>query len=191
MNRPPTPEDIFSQIRLWKDVAKYSPIIQIEVEGWEADDVIGTLVRKQPGRYKVHTRDMDYGQIDHLCLLNGVNMKGVPPKWITLYKALCGDSSDNIKGIPGFGPGRWKDMEPHWGAIRDAIRHNHLHTLLSLPFKPAVRAWLAQSGSMDLLQAMFQVTHFENVPDDELEGGIIIGQPDRNAASAILQRYFM
>lgn len=193
MNRPPTAEDVFSHLRLWRDIAKHSTIVQIEVEGWEADDIIGTLVRKYGSRVplRVHTNDMDYGQVAHLCTLNGVNMKGVPPEWVTLYKAMCGDSSDNIKGIPGFGPKRWEEMEEHWPVIRDAIRQGRREALLDLPFKPAVKAWLAGEDAMGTLQSMFLVTHFQNVPDDELEGGTIQGQPNRGEAYRILQEYFM
>jgi len=193
-NRTPTPENIFAQIQLFRDALKHSPVTQVEVSGWEADDVIGTLVRRLAARgvaCTVHTNDMDYGQIAHLCTLNGVNLKGVPPRWIALYKAMCGDTSDNIKGIPGFGPGRWGEMEPHWPAIEAGIRAGSKEGLLGLPFKPAVKAWLSSDENIDLLQAMLIVTHFQNVPDDELEGGIHHGVLDRPAAHALLGRFFL
>ena len=194
MNRNPTPEDIFAQIRLWRDIAKHSPIIQFEVHGWEADDVIGTLVRRFAAKgyhCRVHTNDMDYGQIAHLCTLNGVNMKDVEPRWVPLYKALCGDSSDNIDGIPGFGPGRWKEMQSHWPAILQAIVTGTPEAFADLPFKPAVKRWLADQANVDLLQNMLLVTHFQEVPDDELDGGAHFGEPDRAAALELLEKYFL
>ncbi len=195
-NRTPTPEDIFSQIKLWKEVLRHTPATQVEVSGWEADDVIGTLVRQlqrtnQPIR--VHTNDMDYGQIADLwgVQLVGVNMKGVPGRWIALYKAMCGDSSDRIGGIPGFGPKRWLEMEGHWAQIERAIVAGKPEGFVGLPFKPAVAAWLAVQENVDLLQKMLLITHFENVPDDEIDGGIIPGKLDRAAGHQLLARYFL
>lgn len=193
-NRSATPEDIFAQIKLFRDAMKHSLAIQIEVAGWEADDVIGTLVRrfaKQGTATTVHTNDMDYGQIAHLCTLNGVNMKGVEPRRIALYKALCGDASDNIKGIPGFGPGRWLAVEEHWDDILKAIITGVPEAFVDIPFKPAVKAWLASQENVDTLRAMLTVTHFDNVPDDELEGGIHHGVLNRPAAHALLGKFFL
>ena len=193
-NRPPKPENLFAQVKLFRDALKHSTATQIEVGGWEADDVIGTLVRRFAARglaCTVHTNDMDYGQVAHLCTLNGVNMKGVPPQRVPLYKALCGDQSDRIAGIPGFGGGRWLEMEPHWDAIQAAIVAGTVEAFVDLPFKPAVKAWLSVQDNVDLLQRMLLVTHFQNVPDDELEGGIHHGVLDREAAHALLGKFFL
>lgn len=194
MNRSPTPEDIYAQIRLWRDVAAHSPIIQFEVHGWEADDVIATLVRRFAAKgvhCRVHSNDMDYGQIAHLCTLNGVNMKGIDAKRIALYKSLCGDSSDNIDGIKGFGHGRWEKLEPHWDAIQAAIVAGDPAAFETIPFTPAIKAWLTDQANVDLLQNMLLVTHFQNVPDDELDGGTRFGTPDRPAALALLEKFFL
>jgi len=191
MNRTPAGEDIWSQVRLWRELLGYTSATQIEVHGWEADDVIGTLVRKMPGRARVHTNDMDYGQIAHLCTLNGVKMKDVEPKWIALYKAMCGDASDNIKGIPGFGPGRWASMAPHWPAILAAVRAGDAAAFAQLPFKPKVAAWLAVEENIAELQAMLTITHFHTVPDDELNGGITVGAPDFHRAHVRMSEFFL
>ena len=192
-NRTPKPMDVSAQIQLWKKVLRHTASTQIEVYGWEADDCIGTLVRKLGGRtpVTVHTNDQDYGQVAHLCKLNGVDLKGVPPEWVCLYKAMRGDSSDAIDGIPGFGPKRWTEVEPHWPAIRDAIVAGDPAAFDGIPFKPAVRAWLAVQENVDQLQAMFIVTHFENVPDDELEGGMIQGVPNLTKGHEILTEFFL
>jgi 5'-3' exonuclease len=192
-NREPGSEDVFSQIRLWREVLKHSHAIQIEVHGWEADDVIGTLVRRIGGKVpvEVFTNDMDYGQIGHLCQLKGVNMKGVPCNRIALYKAMVGDTSDNIDGIPGFAGGRWLEMEPHWDQIQAAIVAGDPAGFADLPFKPKVKAWLTEQKNIDLLQQMFTITHMMNVPDDELNGGITVGVPNFTAADARLAEFFL
>lgn len=196
VGRVPPAENIFAQINLWKDVLKHSHATQITVHGWEADDVIGTLARrfsKKGVPVTIHTNDMDYGQVAHLphVTLNGVNMKDVPGRWVALYKAMNGDSSDKIAGIPGFGPSRWREMQDYWPQIERAIVEGRPDGFVGLPFKPAVRAWLASEENIKLLQAMLTVTHFENVPDDELEGGITLGVPDRQGASDLLGRFFL
>lgn len=190
-NRTPTPEDIFSQIKLFRQVLRHSAATQIEVEGWESDDVIGTLVRQNPGKFRVHTNDQDYGQIAHLCQLDGVNLKGIPPQWITLYKALVGDSSDNIKGIPGFGHKAWERMIDWWPQISRAIVQGNPAAFVGLPFKPAVAAWLTSQENVDTLQKMYLVTHFQNVPLDEINGGITVGKPDRLLAHQLLSEFFL
>jgi len=191
MNREPMAENIFAQIRLWREILLHTPATQITVHGWEADDVIGTIVRKYPGRFRVHTNDMDYGQIAHLCLLNGANLKGVEPRWIPLYKAMVGDKSDNIDGIPGFGPKRWEDMREYWPQIERAILQGNPAGFVGLPFKPAVAAWLASNESIELLQKMLTVTHFQNVPDDELNGGLVVGVLDRMKGHTRLSEFFL
>lgn len=194
--RPKAAEDVYAQVRLFRDVLKHSPAIQFDVEGWEADDIISTLTRKYVRRgvpVTIHSNDMDYGQLAHLpgVTLNGVDMKGVPGRWVPLYKAMRGDTSDKIDGIPGFGPGRWLEMEPHWPAIEQAIRIGTPAAFDGLPFKPGVRAWLTSQENVDLLRAMLTITHFEDVPDDELEGGMIEGVHNRVMAHQILSEYFL
>ena len=62
---------------------------------------------------------------------------------------------------------------------------------VGLPFKPAVLAWLQREENVKLLQAMLTVTHFENVPDDELDGGIKQGIYNPMAAHSRLSEFFL
>jgi hypothetical protein len=62
---------------------------------------------------------------------------------------------------------------------------------MGLPFKPAVAAWLADSDNIATLQAMLLVTHFHEVPDDELNGGLIKGEPNRILAHEMMSRFFL
>lgn len=196
MNRTPCAEDMFAQIKLWRDLLKHSTATQICVEGWEADDIIATMARRFVARgipVTIHTNDMDYAQLLDCSgvTLNGVNTKGVPPRWIALYKAMVGDQSDNIKGIPGFGPTRWLEMEDHWPQIERAIRAGQPAGFIGLPFKPAVLAWLQEPDNVELLQKMLLVTHLMDVPNDELNGGISAGTMDRDAATKLLGSFFL
>lgn len=196
MNREPTPEDIFAQIKLWRELLTYAPVTQIDVPGWEADDVIGTLARKLSARgvpVTIHSNDMDYAQLEDLpgVVLDGVDTKGVPARWIALYKAMVGDNSDNIDGIYGFGSKRWEEMEEHWPQIERAIVLGRPEGFVGLPFKPAVQAWLASEENVKLLQNMLTITYFENVPDDELNAGLILGAYDGAKAYSRLAEFFL
>ena len=98
----------------------------VEADGWEADDVIGTLAQQAAGqglRTVIVSGDKDFHQLvdDHTALLNpgrggpaGVEQVwvtpdnaeerfGVPPERVTDFLALLGDASDNVPGVPGVG----------------------------------------------------------------------------------------
>jgi len=83
----------------------------------EADDVIAYLAKRLPGSKLIYTVDGDLTQLiddDTAVFLKGDPVEGfthkdifVEPKHVALFKSLCGDSSDHIKGVKGFGPATW------------------------------------------------------------------------------------
>src|SRR3546814_2455483 len=102
-------EDHFAQIRLVRELVTLSPAQQFCVDEWEADNVVAILARKLAARgvsVTCHSNVMDYLQLEGnpLITINGIQKREVQPRWVPLYKALRGDNSDNISGIPGFGP---------------------------------------------------------------------------------------
>lgn len=115
----------------------------IELEGYEADDVIGTLARKadEAGLEAVIVSgDKDFYQLigPHVALLNpgrggpnGVDADwvdlsnadgkfGIPPSQVVDYLALIGDSSDNVPGAPGIGPKTAVKLLTEFGSL-DAV----------------------------------------------------------------------
>jgi DNA polymerase-1 len=118
-NRPPMPDDLRSQIEPILDAVRYMGLPLLQVEGVEADDVIGTLCRQaadQGHSVLVSTGDKDLAQLvnDKVTLVNTMNdtvmdreaVKAkfdVWPEQIIDYLALVGDSSDNIPGVPKVG----------------------------------------------------------------------------------------
>lgn len=123
-NRKETEPDLKVQIEIIIDLINQLNIKTLQKDGFEADDVIGTFANKNFDRFE--RIDILTGDRDLLQLVNQkivVMMPGRPFNNITvfdekifeekfcfsvdryvLYKALIGDSSDNIKGIPGIGP---------------------------------------------------------------------------------------
>lgn len=119
-HRTEIPEDLIPQIPLIKKMADYLGIPSVERPGYEADDIIGSLVTlglKNKFEVAIVSSDKDFGQLitDDVTMIDtmkntvldhdGVKLKwGVAPEQFIDYLALMGDSSDNIPGVPGVGP---------------------------------------------------------------------------------------
>ena len=195
--RTPAAEDIFAQINLWRQVLLLSPAISVTAAGWEADDVIATLAllwAKRGRHVRVHSNDIDYGQLSAYPNIEviGVNPKDCPPKWLPLRKALVGKASDNMKGIPGFGPKRFDAMQPLFAEIEACIENGDHQRLLSYSeWTPAVKAWLTDAENFEKLQAMLKVSKFFTVPEDEIIAGWKAGTPDRLRAHEIMSEFFL
>lgn len=118
-NRAATPDDLKIQMEPIRDLVRAFNIPMLQLEGFEADDIIGTIAKRfaaQGGKVVVVTGDKDLMQIvtDKITLLDTMKMKesgiddvverfGVPPELVIDILALAGDSSDNIPGVPGIG----------------------------------------------------------------------------------------
>ncbi|MCI2394173.1 DNA polymerase I [Aliiroseovarius sediminis] len=118
-NRPPAPEDLVPQFPLTRDATRAFNVACIEVEGFEADDIIATLAKradKAGGRVTILSSDKDLmqlvgGGIEMLDPMKnkridteGVEEKfGVGPNRVVDVQALAGDSVDNVPGAPGIG----------------------------------------------------------------------------------------
>ncbi|MDP2087536.1 MAG: DNA polymerase I [Gemmobacter sp.] len=118
-NRPPPPEDLRPQFPLTREASRAFNLATIEVEDFEADDIIATLARQAReagGRVTIISSDKDLMQL----VGGGVEMFdpmknkaigvaeveekfGVPPSRVVDVQALAGDSVDNIPGAPGIG----------------------------------------------------------------------------------------
>jgi len=118
-NRPPAPEDLRPQFPLTRDATRAFNIACVEVEGFEADDIIATLARQgreAGGRVSIISSDKDLmqlvgGGVEMVDPMKnkridsaGVEEKfGVGPERVVDVQALAGDSVDNVPGAPGIG----------------------------------------------------------------------------------------
>nr|WP_320117789.1 DNA polymerase I [uncultured Marinifilum sp.] len=123
--RPPMPDDLRKSIPYIKSIIQGFNIPELDVEGYEADDVIGTLAKKaekQGFTVYMMTPDKDYAQLvsDNIFMYKPkrsgkeVEVWGLPEvqenfgvetaDQIVDYLGLMGDSADNIPGCPGIGP---------------------------------------------------------------------------------------
>lgn len=122
-NRPPVPEGFLEDCQRVRAILKREQITSCTVEGYEADDVIATLATKATNSgffTTIVTSDLDLLQLVNnlteveifsqyrsarLFDIKGVHKRfnGLEPKNIPDYKALVGDKSDNLPGVPGIG----------------------------------------------------------------------------------------
>ena len=145
-NRDAQPEDITIAFPYIKSIVEGFNIPIVELEGYEADDLIGTLSKQaeQEG-FKVYmvTPDKDFGQLvsENIYLYkpsrqgNGVDIWGVDEvleNWnieridqVIDMLGLQGDSVDNIPGIPGIGPKTAAKLLAQYSTIENLIAHSH------------------------------------------------------------------
>ena len=141
--RPPAPAELISQIKRIHQLVDAFGIPAHEVDGFEADDVLGTL-SKQSSELNIETiivtGDNDMLQVVRpgvrvlspkrslaetvLYDEEAVNQKyGVRPEQITDFKALVGDNSDNIPGIPGIGEKTATRLIQQYGCLEEIYAH--------------------------------------------------------------------
>ncbi len=153
--RRPTPEDLLVQMPLAKEIAAAMGFICLEKEGYEADDILGTLAALAEGEEVeayILTGDRDALQLisDRVHVLLATNTDtvdfsraaffdkyGVMPEQFVDVKALMGDSSDNIPGVAGVGEKTALKLIAEHGSL-DALYQN----LPTGEFTPSLRGKL-------------------------------------------------
>jgi DNA polymerase-1 len=139
-NRGPCPEDLIPQFDLVKEAASAFGILQVEAEGYEADDVIATLSRMALDvgmNVDIMSGDKDLWQLvtppnadPRLYMVDPLNFSAIShddvvQKWgvsadkLADLLALAGDASDNIKGAPGIGPKIAAQLLNEYGSLSD------------------------------------------------------------------------
>jgi DNA polymerase-1 len=144
--RQAMPEDVRSNIPWVKQIVEGFNIPVLELDGYEADDIIGTFATKAAAagmEVYMMTPDKDFAQLvdDHIFLYkpsymgNAVDIMGVPEvlkKWdietvdqVTDILGLQGDASDNIPGIPGVGAKTAVKYVKQYGSVENLVAHAH------------------------------------------------------------------
>ncbi len=142
-NRQKAPDEFTPQITLIKEICQAFRVPIIEKEGFEADDVIGTLAKmgeKAGAKVYIVTGDRDSFQlisenISVMLTRKGITqvelidenvlqeMYGLSPQQIVDLKALMGDKSDNIPGVPGVGEKTALKLLHQFGNIENLYQH--------------------------------------------------------------------
>ncbi len=144
-NREATPEDIITAVPYIKRILEAMRIPILEIPGYEADDVIGTLSDKGACKdgFEIYmvTPDKDYGQLVQDCVYiykqrkgsDGIEIIGKEqikekygvddPRLIIDVLALWGDASDNIPGVPGVGEKTAVKLVNQYGTVENILAH--------------------------------------------------------------------
>jgi len=145
-NRDETPEAIKVAVPYIQEILKAMHIPVIEREGFEADDIIGTLAKQaEKEGYKVFmvTPDKDFAQLvsENIFMYrpsrmgNGIEIWGIPevqekfevknPEQVIDYLGMMGDAVDNIPGLPGVGDKTAKKFLKAYGSMEVLLENTH------------------------------------------------------------------
>ena len=193
--RKPTPPELIAQIPVIKKIVTAYAIPVIEVSGFEADDVIATLVRmarKESVDVTIVAQDKDFYQLldDGVWILNqkkgrldrlaAEQLLGIPPGRIPDLLALMGDSSDNIPGVDGIGEKGAKKLISEFGTI-DAVYQN-----LDKVGNPKVKARLENQRERAYLSYALALMHHD-VPIERSFEALTVGKPDNATLCRIFE----
>ena len=136
-NRKPTPDDLATQIPLMYDIINAYNIPLYAIQGYEADDIIGTISKKASAENiecTIITTDKDMEQLvdKYIKIFNPRkseikdvqkihNEKGIEPISFIDVLALSGDSSDNIPGVPGIGMKTALNLIREWKSLENVL----------------------------------------------------------------------
>lgn len=197
-NRQETPEDIIIAVPYIKDIIRAWHIPVLEYEGFEADDIIGTIATKKAAEghcvYMV-TPDKDYAQlVDKNIFIykparqgGGVEVLGVDeikknwevesPKQVIDILGLMGDSVDNIPGIPKIGEVTAKKLIKEYGTMENIIANADN---IKGKVGENIKAYKEQ-GLMSKILATINLNVPIEVSDDDLK----MNSPDKEKLTAI------
>ena len=118
-HRPPPPEELVPQFDLIREAVRAFNLPCIELQGYEADDLIATYAKQAGAKgaeVTIVSSDKDLMQLvdDRISMLDPMKLQklsfaeveakfGVPPDKVVDVQALAGDSTDNVPGVPGIG----------------------------------------------------------------------------------------
>lgn len=142
--RPPQDPDLHEQFPLAKELLASLAVPVIELEGWEGDDLLGTLAKQgadQGFKMLLVTGDKDMYQLSSknvaiVSTKRGMSdvaimtpdavqdlYGGITPDLVPDFYGLKGDTSDNIPGVPGVGPKKAQQLIGEFGSLEGVLAH--------------------------------------------------------------------
>jgi DNA polymerase-1 len=140
-NRSAPPEDLIPQFGLIREATRAFNLPCIEIEGYEADDIIATYARQAEAagaEATIISSDKDLMQLvtetvhmydpmkdKQISIPDVIEKWGVPPEKMIDLQALTGDSTDNVPGIPGIGPKTAATLLLEYGDLETLMARAH------------------------------------------------------------------
>ncbi len=135
--RPEPPDELRPQFALVREATAAFGVPSVELDDWEADDLIASYARatmEAGGRMTIVSSDKDLMQLvgDRVEMLDPIKQKpigpaevmerfGVPPSRVVEVQALMGDSVDNVPGVPGIGPKTAGQLVAEFGDLEGVL----------------------------------------------------------------------
>lgn len=204
-NRKGMPDELAQQMQPLKDILSALGFRIVTCEGYEADDILGTLAEKCTDKgYEcmIATGDRDSLQLvsptvsvriaatkfgkPEVTLYDEdkiMEVYGVKPKQLIDIKAIQGDTSDCIPGVPGIGEKGAKDLISRFGSL-DNI-YNNIDTI---DVKPGIRTKLISGKDSAYLSYMLGTINTEAPIDTDISG-YLPSPCDKSKAAGIMAKY--
>lgn len=204
--RKPADVSIYDGINLFKNFLIHAPqnVFRCELKYTEADDIIASLIKKREdvgicGPVEIMSTDKDLTQIlsfgfDDVKVLANLP-KDIEPEWVHLYKTLVGDSSDNIPGVQGLGPGAFMK-------IPENVRYSLCKCLSSgNSLEPWAEEWFSNNLTPKMKENFFEcfyngtmslfweITGFYDIPIEEIK--LIPGDGDISMVTKEMNNLFI
>lgn len=177
--RPPMPDNLSTQIPYVKALVEAMGLPMLEQEGFEADDIIGTVVERLKGHdadIYIVTSDKDMMQFvsDRVSIVDtmkGIRMgvgeveekMGLKPSLVTDYLALAGDASDNIPGVPGVGDKTARELISTLGSLED------IYANLDRVERPSLKEKLLQGKDLAFMSKQLATIRLDVPIDTDIE----------------------
>ena len=197
------PEDLAKQLPKTKELLSDLGINILEIEGFEADDILGSVAELFSGEGDevfILSGDRDNLQLigGNATVLLATNREtvsydrdrffeeyGVEPIRLIDIKALMGDSSDNIPGVAGIGEKTAKTLIQEYGTVE-----NLYENLETAKLTPSVKSKL-ENGRESAFTSKWLATIVRNAPVPQDKSAYLLREPDAAAASALLSELEM
>ena len=199
--RKPTPDLLREQFPHFRPLVEAFGYMNIEFEGWEADDVIATLATRaeQAGVPTcIVSTDRDAFQLvsDTVCLMmtpRGISevqvytpervtaRYGITPEQVPDFIGLKGDTSDNIPGVPGIGEKTASELIIRYGSLEEVLAH-------AAEMTPARRKKL-EENVQQALDSKLLATVRRDLEIDFDAAALVSAPPDRSRLKEFFRRY--
>jgi hypothetical protein len=195
--------DIYASLELFRELLQSSTAYQITLPGFEADDVIAALVEHyypSASQIQVFSNDLDLMALaaHRPKVIGGWRAKeGVSAEQIHTYKVFCGDPSDCIPGVKGFGAKAWEaaDKKVLRSISLACVRDQPVDELIKHMFlgesrgQESIKAWVL--ANTETIAKMHMVVDFLPVPRGALVDNMLRPIPDPAKIEAKLQEFLL
>lgn len=197
-NRPPAPEDLIQQLSTVREAASSLNFSIMEMQGYEADDLIATIAAKATSLDEniiIISSDKDLMQLlsDNIKIYDPLKNKyiteedviakfGVKPSLVREVMALMGDKSDNIPGVTSVGPKTAAELINEFGSVENLL--NSIDQIQNKRRQALIRE------QQEMAQISWQLVGLDNNVDIEIDFDQFVWKaPDHKQINNFLQKY--